>query len=68
MANDTYLGDGLYASYDGWQIELYAFNGDLKTNRVYLEPEVLASFLRYVEDLKRRYADAINKDLQREDG
>lgn len=49
---DTYLGDGLYASYDGWQIEIYASNGREKTNRVYLEPAVLKAFLDYVERLK----------------
>lgn len=49
---DTYLGDGLYASYDGWQVELYASNGRDKTNHVYLEPAVLAEFLDYLERLK----------------
>jgi hypothetical protein len=52
MANDEYLGDGLYVAYDGFQIELYATNGERVTNQVYLEPAVLAAFLRYVERLK----------------
>jgi hypothetical protein len=39
----TYLGDGLYASFDGWQVELYASNGLEKTNSVFLEPEVSTS-------------------------
>lgn len=51
--DDVYLGDGLYASFDGWQIELYAWNGEEKNNHVYLEPTVLAAFLRYVESLKK---------------
>lgn len=50
--NDTYLGDGLYASFDGYQIELYAFDGIGKTNRVFLEPAVLAAFERYCAALK----------------
>ena len=39
--NETYLGDGLYASYDGWQFCLRAprENGD---HVVYLEPHMLA--------------------------
>ena len=47
-----YLGDGLYAEYDGWQIRLYAHNGVSHTNEVFLEPDVLAAFQRYVTKLK----------------
>jgi len=49
---DTYLGDGLYASYDGYQIELYAYDGISKTNIVFLEPAVLQAFEEYVEKLR----------------
>ena len=52
MEKNVYLGDGLCASFDGWQIELYAWDGQCKTNQVYLEPAVLEAFLRYVERLK----------------
>jgi hypothetical protein len=48
----VYLGDGLYAEFDGWQIRLFAHNGLNCTNVVFLEPDVLAAFLRYVENLK----------------
>ena len=48
---DVYLGDGLFASFDGWQVELYASNGVCKTNQVYLEPSVLKSFLTYANGL-----------------
>lgn len=47
----TYLGDGLYAKYDGWQIELYVSNGVSETNRVYLEPSVLQAFQAWVKRL-----------------
>jgi hypothetical protein len=52
MENETYLGDGLYASFDGYQITLRAprENGD---HYVALEPVVLESFFRYVEHLKQ---------------
>lgn len=46
-----YLGDGLYALFDGFQVELYASNGIEKTNQVYLEPSVLHAFLEYVKRL-----------------
>jgi len=49
---DAYLGDGLFAHFDGRQVELYASNGVSKTNRVFLEPAVLKSFLEYVKRLR----------------
>jgi hypothetical protein len=50
---ETYLGDGLYASFDGFTFWLRAprEGGD---HRVALEPEVLAEFLRFVEESGRR--------------
>ena len=30
----VYLGDGLYADFDGFLIELYSSNGMMKTNQV----------------------------------
>lgn len=48
--NETYLGDGLYASFDGYQIRLRApwRGGD---QIVYLNPEVLALFRIYCDSL-----------------
>lgn len=50
--NETYLGDGLYASFDGWMIQLRAprEGGD---HWVGLEPPVLAEFLRFVKEINR---------------
>jgi hypothetical protein len=50
----VYLGDGLYAEYDGWQIRIYASNGVRVTNEVYLEPSVLQSFLSYIKTIRER--------------
>lgn len=44
-----YLGDGLYADFDGYQILLAANNGITDTDVVYLEPEVLKKFFTYIE-------------------
>ncbi len=56
MSNDpttpTYLGDGLYAVFDGFQIELYASDGMRKTNQVYLDSGTTTAFIAYVEQLK----------------
>lgn len=48
---ETYLGDGLYASHDGYMVFLRAprENGD---HFVGLEPEVLQSFMQFVERSK----------------
>jgi hypothetical protein len=49
MDKEIYLGDGLYASYDGWQIRLRAprEEGD---HVVYLEPRVLENLKAFVEE------------------
>jgi hypothetical protein len=57
--DDVYLGDGLYAHFDGYQIELYASDGICKTDRVYLEPAVFKTFLLYVESLKKQWPERI---------
>jgi hypothetical protein len=48
----VYLGDGLYAEFDGFQVKLYASNGLHTTNVVYLEPSVLHAFFAWVTNLK----------------
>jgi len=51
MDGETYHGDGVYASFDGFMIRLRAprAGGD---HELFLEPQVLAAFERYVEKLK----------------
>ena len=46
-----YLGDAVYADYDGYMIELTTENGIGATNRVYLEPEVVTAFLAYIRNI-----------------
>ena len=41
-----YLGDGAYAEFDGFGLWVTTENGIEVTNRIYLEPEVMASLLR----------------------
>ena len=43
----TYLGDGLYADFDGFQFVLTAEDGTRVLNRVYLEPSVYQAFVEY---------------------
>lgn len=42
-----YLGDGLYAAYDGWIIEL-SVDRDNGRHWVCLEPEVFEALMRFV--------------------
>lgn len=56
-----YLGDGLYADYDGFQIVLTAENGIEATDRVCLEPEVLSAFEVYVADLRKSFTPEIQE-------
>lgn len=44
--DDTYLGDGVYASHDGYQIWLAVNHHENKV--VAMEPAVLARLLEYV--------------------
>lgn len=50
---ETYLGDGLYASFDGFMITLRAPRED-GDHWVGLEPSVLAAFEKYVVQLRER--------------
>ena len=49
---ELYLGDGLYASYDGFAVWLRAprEGGD---HQVALEPDVMAAFVRYLMAIER---------------
>jgi hypothetical protein len=51
----VYLGDAVYADFDGYQVRLSTTNGIVETNEIYLEPKVLSNFLQYLEDLKKEY-------------
>ncbi len=45
----VYLGDGAYASFDGYSIHVYTTDGMIATNEVVMEPEVVAAFLNYIQ-------------------
>jgi hypothetical protein len=55
MENKDYLGDGVYVGIERGMIALYTSNGRETTNMIYLEPEVLGAFLRYLERVKNNY-------------
>ena len=48
---ETYLGDGLYASYDGYQVRLWAPR-EQGVHEVFLEPYILGLFLDFLKTEK----------------
>lgn len=44
-----YLGDGLYAEYDGYQIRLWTDRGNGNIHEVFLDPDVLADCFGFIE-------------------
>lgn len=54
-----YLGDGLYADYDGEQFRLHTQRNEGE-HEVFLEPHVLAAFLAFVERERKRRAGQLN--------
>lgn len=48
---DRYIGDGVYASFDGYHIILDLRAQDI-TTRIALEPEVLTGLMRYRADVE----------------
>lgn len=47
---EQYLGDGVYAGFDGYQIVLKANSHVVPTDVVYLEPGVMAQLVQYAQD------------------
>jgi hypothetical protein len=48
QGREAFLGDGLYVSFDGWQIWLRAPFGDDSDHRIAMEPEVYRALRRWV--------------------
>jgi len=48
----SYLGDGVYAIFDGYGIWLHANDHENPTDRIYLEPSVFDSLVRFREEMK----------------
>lgn len=52
LPKETYLGDGVYAYFDGFTIWLWASNGITKSQPVALEPETLDHLNEYATRVK----------------
>ena len=50
----TYLGDGLYAKWDGRVVILIANDLEHPTDTVYLEPDVMQALINYWNGIKEK--------------
>lgn len=49
-----YLGDSVYADFDGYHVVLTTNNGFGPSNAIYLEPSVIKKLTEYVESIPER--------------
>lgn len=56
--NETYLGDAVYASYDGYQIRLRT--GDGNNQVIYMEPAVLTSLFGFWGEIRKRQQEMMD--------
>ncbi len=47
FADETYLGDSVYAAYDGYYLTLTTNNGEGPTNTIYMEPAVYQALVEF---------------------
>lgn len=47
-----YLGDGVYAIFDGYGIWLHANDHKNPTDKIYLEPEVIEHLIRFDKEVQ----------------
>jgi hypothetical protein len=62
---ETYLGDGVYCSFDGYQLWLRTADRAGTLQKVALEPNVYRALVRYAQDLGKRAASG--RDLREEE-
>ncbi|TET82597.1 hypothetical protein E3J38_01905 [candidate division TA06 bacterium] len=48
----NYLGDGVYAIFDGYGVWLHTNHHEHPTDRVYLEPQVLEGLVAFNKEVK----------------
>ena len=54
MDEKVYLGDGVYARFDGFGIVITTENGLRETNRIVFDGDTLVAFEWYVSALRKR--------------
>lgn len=57
-----YIGDSVYAEFDGYGIILTTENGDGPSNTIVLEPEILTALNSYAKRVKDKLAERSRGD------
>lgn len=52
LSDKAYLGDSVYCQFDGSSFRLTTENGGPPSNTIYLEPEVIKAFQRFLTNLE----------------
>lgn len=55
LTDKSYLGDGVYCGFDGYQIWIWTFDGIKEKNFIAIEPHVLDLLNNYFDVLKKKY-------------
>lgn len=55
-----YIGDGVYALFDGYGIELRANDFDSPTDMIYIEPSVFEALVRFNQRCKEQKIKEVN--------
>ncbi len=59
MADPIYLGDSVYARFDGYHISIFTDNGFGPQNLIHLEPSVIDALNAYRESSRKEYIEEI---------
>lgn len=62
--NAQYLGDAVYAGFDGYHVVLGTSNGMEMTNIIYLEPRVVKCLQDYVQALREYHLKKMQKEME----
>lgn len=49
-SNSRYIGDGVYAGFEGWGIWLHRNSHDIPDDIIFLEPPVLSQLVRFAKE------------------
>lgn len=60
-----YIGDGVYARFDGYQVWIWTSNGISDGQPIALEPEVLEALFKYNKEVRATYTTEGNTDDNR---
>lgn len=56
--NQTYLGDGVYASHDGYGVWIWTSDGVRQSEKIFLEPSTLAALVAFAQPPRAQFRPA----------